>query len=557
MLRSSSGHSGRDPLPADGVRRRLAAAGLAFGLVALPGLLYAPAAMADETTATAAADPASSSGEAGTAEDAPAEKSAASPAAEEPAPSVEEPAPAADEPAPAPADESAGPGATAEQPAEAPAAGEAAPGETPAADPAEPAAPAAPADPAVPADPAAEVPAGTLTVFEPTEGSTVDPTTLMFAGTGVTAGDVIAITYENEDGDTVSATSAALPVLVGTDLGWAAPATFADAADDEVSVTVTESSLLEGTVVDSVTLTITIGEASVPAFPFAVTEPAEGDTVDSYTPTVVGSAAPGEVVAVTVTNPDDLLPVIVGGGATDDAGVFTAVLDLGQVQQDEDGETAIVLDVTRVGADGALIPDNLRRVAVTFAPDDAPYVPNAPSILLVPDRITVSEAKDPLKGVRVSATGFDQNEDVQVTLVDPTGATIVFDEEALELLGGADETGTFEAPLFLFGQPALGAYTVTVAGLDSGLELTGSFELIADPAPSTPTIPTVPADSGVTPIDNPVAPVDTEDTTGTESEELAHTGSSSSPAAALAAALLLAGGALVLLRRRREGVTAR
>jgi LPXTG-motif cell wall-anchored protein len=540
MLRPSSGPNGRDPLPTDGVRRRLAAAGLAFGLLALPGLLYAPAAVADEITAAAAAEPAAPSEWAGTAESAATDESAAGAAAEEPAPVAKEPAPVAEEPAPAAPEESAptDPAAPAE-PTAVPTEGEA----TPAAE------PVAPADPAVPGDTEAEAPVGALTVFQPTEGSTVDPTTLIFAGTGVSAGDLIAITYENEEGDTVSATSAALPVLVGADLSWGTPATFADAAGEEVSVTVTETSLTGEAVADPVSLTITIGEPSAPAFPFAVTEPAEGDTIDGYAPTVIGTAGPGEVVVVTVTNPDDTLPVIVGGGATDDAGAFTAVLDLGQVQQENDGETDISIEVTRIGADGTLIPDNLRRVAVTFAPDDAPYVPNAPSILLVPERITVSEAMDPLKGVRVSATGFDQNEDVEVTLVDPTGATIVFDEEALELLGGADETGTFEAPLFLFAQPALGAYTVTVTGVDSGLALTGSFELIADPVtapstPTTPTVPTVPADAGVTPIDNTDYAVDA------GADELAYTGNSSGPVAGLAAALLLAGAALVLLRRR-------
>jgi LPXTG-motif cell wall-anchored protein len=289
----------------------------------------------------------------------------------------------------------------------------------------------------------------------------------------------------------------------------------------------------------------------VPAFPFAVTEPADGDTIETYTPTVVGTAGPGEAVVVTVTNPDDLLPLVVGSGIADEAGALIAALDLGKVQQDDDGETDITIEVTRVGADGSLIPDNLRSVDVTFAPGGAPFVPNAPSILLVPERITVSEAMDPLKGVRVSATGFGQSEDVEVTLVDPTGATVVFDEDALELLGGADETGTFEAPLFLFGQPALGAYTVTVAGVDSDVSVTGSFELIADPV-IKPTPPTEPADTGVTPIDNSVDPSPSD-----SADELAYTGSSTGSITGLATVLLLAGGALVILRRRRGVSTAR
>jgi LPXTG-motif cell wall-anchored protein len=431
---------------------------------------------------------------------------------------------------------------------EVPADGEAAPGETPA-----PAPTPAPVDPA---EPGTEVPAGTLTVFQPTEGSTVDPTTLTFAGTGVAAGDLIAISYENEAGETVSATSAALPVIVTADLGWATPASFVDAADDEVLVTVTETDVLGAPVAEPVTLTITIGEASVPAFPYAVTSPAAGDTIDGYTPSVVGTAGPGEAVVVTVTNPDDLLPQIVGGGLADETGAFAVPLDLTVVQQDDDGETEITLDVTRLGADGTVVTDNLRRVEVTFAPGGAPFEPNAPSILLVPERITVSEATDPLKGVRVSATGFGQGEDVEVTLVDPTGATIVFDEQALELLGGADETGTFEAPLFLFGQPALGKYTVTVSGTDSDVSLTGSFELIADPvvAPTVPTVPTVPADTGILPIGDPADPAPAADSDDTdETDELAYTGGSADSTgsiAGLATLLLLAGGALVSLRRR-------
>ncbi|MFD3443319.1 hypothetical protein ACFDTO_01810 [Microbacteriaceae bacterium 4G12] len=554
MLRNPSGPHGRDRLPTDGARRRLAAAGLAFGLIALPGLLTAPAAMAEETTATAPAEGAANAavhpeGEGIVAEPAEPVVEEPAPVAEEPAPVAEEPAPVEEAPAPvveepaAPA-EPTDPGTPVDVP-EAPADGEAAPEETPVAEPAD------------PADPAAEVPAGVLTVAQPTPGSTVDPTTLLFAGTGVTAGDLIAITYTNEDGDLVSATSPAVPVLIGADLTWATPATFADAPDGDFSVTVTELTLAGQAVGEAATVTITIGEASVPAFPFAVTSPAQGDTVDSYTPTLVGTAGPSEAVVVTVTGSDDSLPLIVGTGIASDTGVFTAVLDLGKVKQDDDGETEITLDVTRLGADGTLVPDYLRSVDVTFAPDDAPFVPNAPAILLMPDRITVSEATDPLKGVRVSATGFRQNENVEITLVDPNGATIVFDEQALEVLGGSDETGTFEAPLFLFGQPALGAYSVTVTGVDSDLALTGSFELIADPAaaPTVPSAPSVPADTGVTPIDNPVDHGDTE-ADYSETDELAYTGTSTLPVTGLAAALLLAGGALVLLRRR-VGITVR
>ncbi len=548
MLRTPSGPNSRDRLPTDGVRRRLAAAGLAFGLVALPGLLSAPAALAEEIAAAAPADSAARAEAVVPAEEEvvaePAEPvTEPAPLAEEPAP-VEAPAepvaeePLAEEPAPAPAEPS-DPAAPVEQPAEVPADGEAAPEETPVAE--EPA-------PVDPAEPVAEAPTGALTVFEPTPGSTVDPTTLLFSGTGVSALDLISITYENEDGETVSAISPAQPVLVDLDLSWASPASFTEAADDEVTVTVTETNVLTGEAAgEPVTLTITIGEASVPTFPFTVTTPAEGDTIDTYTPTVVGTAAPGETVVVSVLNPGDTLPVLVGGGLASDTGAFTAPLDLGQVTQDDDGETDVTLQITRVGADGTPVPDNFRTVDVTFAPGDAPFVPNAPAILLMPDRITVSEATDPLKGVRVSATGFDQNENVEVTLVDPNGATIVFDEEALEVLGGADETGTFEAPLFLFGQPALGAYTVTVTGVDTDLALTGTFELIADPAaaPTVPAEPSVPADSGVVPIDNEV------DTDDGATDELAYTGSSSSlPLTGLAAALLLAGGALVVLRRR-------
>ncbi|WP_108249339.1 LPXTG cell wall anchor domain-containing protein [Planctomonas deserti] len=563
MLRTPSGPHGRDRLPTDGARRRLAAAGLAFGLIALPGLLTAPAAMADETTATAPSEGTADAAVHPEGEGIVAEP--AEPVVEEPAPVAEEPAPVAEEPAPAPAPVAEEPAPVTEAPAEEPSA------------PAEPTDPAAPVDqpevpadgeaapeetpvdaPADPADPAAEVPAGVLTVAEPTPGSTVDPTTLLFAGTGVTALDVITITYENEDGETVNATSPALPVLVGADLTWATPASFSEAAEEEVAVTVTETNVLTGeTAGDPVTLTITIGEPSTPAFPFAVTTPAEGDTIDSYTPTLAGTAGPSEVVVVTVTGPHDAQPVIAGGGVASDTGAFTTVLDLGKVKQDDDGETDVTIQVTRLGADGTLVPDNLRSVDVTFAPDDAPFVPNAPAILLMPDRITVSEATDPLKGVRVSATGFRQNEDVEITLVDPNGATILFDEQALEVLGGSDETGTFEAPLFLFGQPALGAYSVTVTGVDSDLALTGSFELIADPvaAPTVPSAPSVPADTGVTPIDNPVDHEDTDaDYSGTD--ELAYTGSSTLPVTGLAAALLLAGGALVLLRRR-VGITAR
>ncbi|WP_150308086.1 LPXTG cell wall anchor domain-containing protein [Planctomonas psychrotolerans] len=537
--RPSDDSPGR-PSPVPG--RRLLAASVAIAMVGVPAVLVAPAAIAapEETATTAAAEPAVD----------------AAPAAPYEAPVAEEPVteePVAEEPVTEPVTEEP---VTEEPVAEEPAAEEPTAEEPAAEEPAvdEPAEEPVSGEQPAPVDPIElpEAEPGTLTLVTPTDGAEFDPAAAMFAGTGVTALDTIAITYEDADGDTTAATSA-LPVVVGTDLTWSAPVSFGELAEDqtEIEVTITELDGELAVVGAPITVSITIVEVAAPAYPYTVTLPAEGSTVDTYTPVLTGTSAPGEAILATVTNPGDTVPVVVGATLADAAGVFSAALDLGKVVQDDDGETDVTIDVTRVGGDGTIVADALRSVDIVFAPGGEPFEPNAPGIILLPEQITVSDAKDPLKGVQVSATGFEQNEDVEVILTAPGGATIVFDEDALEALGGADETGTFEAPLFLFGDTPLGIYTVTVNGVDSDVSVTGSFELIADPAPVIP--PTVPADNGtVTPISHTPADNGSSDKGGKKSwadDELAYTGSESAPLAGLAAFLLLAGAALVLFRR--------
>ena len=110
----------------------------------------------------------------------------------------------------------------------------------------------------------------------------------------------------------------------------------------------------------------------------------------------------------------------------------------------------------------------------------------------------------------------------------PDGTTIEFSTEAVEDLGGADETGTFAVRVFLFGQPVLGTYTIFMTGVDSAVEVVDSFELIADPV-----APTVPAGN----------------TTPTGTGKLAATGFNGTPYAGLSALLILAGAALIGVRR--------
>ncbi|MBC7763813.1 MAG: hypothetical protein H7201_18895 [Candidatus Saccharibacteria bacterium] len=369
-----------------------------------------------------------------------------------------------------------------------------------------------------------------LTVDQPAQGATVSPFVPSFSGMGINAGDEIEITYVNGAGETQSATRFIGNTTVEDDLTWFAPTNFEDLAPDQTDITVTVTEIdADGiTVGVPVIRSFSFSSPPNPANEFRTTSPGVGSTVDTFTPTLTGTANPGEQITVTVGN-TDFTTAVVGQVTVNDNGTFSTVLDLSDVVQDADGSTDVRFVLTRTAADGSAVADDTRFLFVVFEPiDQPPFVPNEPAITIVPDRITVSDSMNPEKGVLVTATGFNQNEEVEVTLTAPDGTTIQFSAAALEALGGADETGTFAAPVFLFGQPVLGTYMISVTGVDSAVELSDSFELIANPV-----APTVPAGN----------------TTLTGTSTLAATGFNGTPYAGLSALLILAGAALIGVRR--------
>ena len=369
-----------------------------------------------------------------------------------------------------------------------------------------------------------------LTVDEPAEGAVINPFVPSFSGTGINSGDEIEITYINGAGEAQSATRFIGNPIVKDDLTWFAPTNFEDLSPDQtdITVTVTEVGADGMTVGEPVTRSFSFSSPPNPANEFRTTSPAVGSTVDTFTPTLTGTANPGEQITVTVGN-TDFTTTFVGEVTVNDDGTFSTELDLSDVLQDDDGSTDVRFILTRTAADGSAVADDTRFLFVVFQPIEEPsFVPNEPAMTIEPDRITVSDSMNPDRGILVIATGFNQNEALEIALTVPDGTTIEFSTEAVEDLGGADETGTFAVRVFLFGQPVLGTYTIFMTGVDSAVEVVDSFELIADPV-----APTVPAGN----------------TTPTGTGKLAATGFNGTPYAGLSALLVLAGAALIGVRR--------
>jgi LPXTG-motif cell wall-anchored protein len=182
------------------------------------------------------------------------------------------------------------------------------------------------------------------------------------------------------------------------------------------------------------------------------------------------------------------------------------------------------------------------RVATLFFFEVAPVsAPNAASITIQPESITVSDVTDPARGVRLSATGFERNETLTTRVVDSTGTTATLRVAPPET---ADESGSIVADLVLAGTVTPGVYTVTVSGATSGLVQRGTFTVIADPAPVGPVPPVSPAAVGVVAVTPPAA---------VKTGMLAETGTDQAQllsAGGLAALLTLAGGAVLFLRRK-------
>ncbi|OUE07464.1 hypothetical protein CMsap09_00850 [Clavibacter michiganensis] len=127
---------------------------------------------------------------------------------------------------------------------------------------------------------------------------------------------------------------------------------------------------------------------------------------------------------------------------------------------------------------------------------------------------------------------------------------------SLEDLVRADVDGTFAQPIILFGDVQPGVYTVSVAGLESGLTQGGTVELTGADAggpvlPGVPTPTPAPTAPSVEPAGMPAKPIhkpaahhgDTLPVTGTD-------GAAALGLGGLGALLALAGAGTLVARRR-------
>ena len=371
----------------------------------------------------------------------------------------------------------------------------------------------------------------------PAEGAvTNDFANLVFFDGFGTSDNTVTVTYVNAAG----ATTVAGAGTVDADGVFAILTNFGELAggQTDVSVIVTQTDTAGLIVGAPILRNFSFVNPPVAAAPFTVTSPAQGSTVTTTTPTFTGTGTPGDSVVIQYTNVA-LEDAIAGETIIAADGTFSVVTNfLGLAPG------AVEVRTLTSGFSPAGVEVVTGRIATLFFFETAPvFAPNAASITIQPDSITVSDVTDPALGVQLSATGFERNETLTTSVVDSAGVAATL---SVAPAATADATGSITAGLVLTGTVAPGEYTVTVAGTTSGLEQTAVFTVIADPVPVVPAVPAAPAAVDVVALTPPVAAI-----TGVTT--LAQTGTDQSVlwgVSGLAALLTLAGGAILVLRRR-------
>ncbi|PPF53233.1 sortase [Clavibacter michiganensis] len=228
-----------------------------------------------------------------------------------------------------------------------------------------------------------------------------------------------------------------------------------------------------------------------------------------------------------------------------------------------EGSRTASVTLTQVGLDLTVKGEIRGLVRFTEAPV-GPFVRAEASFSTI-SPITVTEATSLLGGLKVSATGYLRYEAVEVTVTAPDGRVIEISDanagvgvgtRSLEDLVRADVDGTFAQPIILFGDVQPGVYTVSVAGLESGLTQGGTVELTGADAggpvlPGVPTPTPAPTAPSIEPAGMPAKPIhkpaahhgDTLPVTGTD-------GAAALGLGGLGALLALAGAGTLVARRR-------
>jgi hypothetical protein len=366
----------------------------------------------------------------------------------------------------------------------------------------------------------APVPAFPFAVTSPQNGSAVDSITPTFEGTA-TPENTVRLTYSGQGLDTYVAGEA----LVEDDGTWSTSTDFSSANFGETETRVIATEYLpsgEPAPSSGLAITITFPEAPVPAVPFTVTTPVDGDTVPVGVVTYEGTGVAGNTVTVTYFDGRGGLATA-GSGTVDDDGAFSVVAVFDGLPA---GQTFANTFVTQTDADGAPVAREIGitlqfEVAPVPLPLDAPVL-DEPTV--VGTTATFTGTGEPGALVAVAVLGEDDLEGFQALAAVETPA-------ALTTTVAADGTFSVSAEF----EP--GAYTATAAqGLQDGTAISGpsntvEFEIaaVAPPAP-----PTTPAGG-------------TDGTAGADGE-LASTGGDAGGAFALGGLALLAGLVLVVAR---------
>ncbi|WP_440695961.1 LPXTG cell wall anchor domain-containing protein [Clavibacter nebraskensis] len=303
--------------------------------------------------------------------------------------------------------------------------------------------------------------------------------------------------------------------------------------------------------------------APVVELPFTWTTPDRGVAlpINEAVP-FAGTGTAGSIVTASYFNAVGVKS-IAGIGIVGEDGTYAFPASFTELLQ---GSKTASVTLTQVGLDLTVKGEIRGLVRFAEAPV-GPFVRAAASFSTI-SPISVTEATSLLGGLKVTATGYLRYEAVEVTVTAPDGRVIQLSDanggvgvgvgtRSLKDLVRADVDGTFAQPVILFGDVQPGTYTVSVAGLESGLTQGGTVELTGEDAggPIIPGLPGVPTPTPTTPSIDPAgtAPKPIAKPAAHDDDTLPVTGTDGAAALGLGGlgALMALAGAGTLVARRR------
>lgn len=315
-------------------------------------------------------------------------------------------------------------------------------------------------------------PGDPITVTTPADGATgvqqTFPAVAQFAGGNVPTGEQAYVTYKDEKGTSHPATFGG--GIAGDDGTWSGGENFGDASPGQTTFTATvvardaDSGDVD-TSAPAATVTFTFAEAPVPVTPFAVTDPANGSTVDSTTPAFTGTGEAG--TTVTLNYSGIAAKTYVAGTATID-GDGNWTIPATDFSSLEPGATSVRINV--VDSDGKSFFHN---ISFTTAPNEAQPV----TLKTAPNPVNLTQATT--IGVAFTGSGLSPDEEYTVAVTDSDGTAVPL-APAADHFYADDTDGSFEGLVKLPTSATPDTYTVTVTGVRSGREASGDLVVRSD-----------------------------------------------------------------------------